>query len=336
MFSTCHTSTLLHTRSGISTESTPLPIEKGASTGTALKPQTQRSFRTSFLIVDYQLFLNSTMREKMGEGTKSFNMMSPTGDNSELLAEIKAGKSLKPTPHSKGYTTVFSNSGPTGNNGNSTSPEPPLSSPPAKPPSPPPSNTSITSPPITSPPITPSPSPSPTGSGSGSARTMSTSASYEQLPSNSVINGNSSSGGSAKAESGRKTSLADVEALVPTHDEQGKAIPEWKRQVMVRKLQVKMQEEEEHKRKAEEEAARLASMPAWRRDMMKKKMDEERCDREQKGKNISFVLRLHTTKCQNKKSPVCHMLYIIFTIIMKSSPPSSGEKWSHHPASIID
>lgn len=26
----------------------------------------------------------------------------------------------------------------------------------------------------------------------------------------------------------------------------------------------------------EEEAARLASMPAWRRDMMKKKMDEER------------------------------------------------------------
>ncbi|KAM9431616.1 espin isoform 2-T2 [Salvelinus alpinus] len=47
---------------------------------------------------------------------KSFNMMSPTGDNSELLAEIKAGKNLKPTPHSKGYTTVFSNSGPPGNN----------------------------------------------------------------------------------------------------------------------------------------------------------------------------------------------------------------------------
>lgn len=27
---------------------------------------------------------------------------------------------------------------------------------------------------------------------------------------------------------------------------------------------------------AEEEAARLASMPAWRRDMLKKKIDEER------------------------------------------------------------
>lgn len=85
-------------------------------------------------------------------------------------------------------------------------------------------------------------------------------------------------------DAGRKTSLADVEALVPTHDEQGKAIPEWKRQVMVRKLQAKMQEEEEQKRKDEEEAARLASMPAWRRDMMKKKMDEERCGREQKRK----------------------------------------------------
>uniref|UniRef100_A0A3P9PU65 Espin n=1 Tax=Poecilia reticulata TaxID=8081 RepID=A0A3P9PU65_POERE len=144
--------------------------------------------------------------------TKSFNMMSPTGDNSELLAEIKAGKSLKPTPHSKGYTTVFSNTGTTGNN---------------------------------------------------------------QLPSNSVVNGDGGAG-AAQPESERKTSLADIEALVPTHDEQGKPIPEWKRQVMVRKLQAKMQEEEEHKRKAEEEAKRLASMPAWRRDMMKKKMDEER------------------------------------------------------------
>lgn len=63
-----------------------------------------------------------------------------------------------------------------------------------------------------------------------------------------MINGNSS-GGTAEADPGRKTSLTDVEALVPTHDEQGKAIPEWKRQVMVRKLQVKMQEEEEYKRK---------------------------------------------------------------------------------------
>ncbi|XP_023197928.1 espin isoform X2 [Xiphophorus maculatus] len=203
------------------------------------------------------------------KSTKSFNMMSPTGDNSELLAEIKAGKSLKPTPHSKGYTTVFSNTGTTGNNGTTTPPETQTSTPPTKPPSPPQS----------SPPVTPSPSPSPSPSPTGS-RNMSGSASYEQLSSNSVVNGDGGAG-AAQPESERKTSLADIEALVPIHDEQGKPIPEWKRQVMVRKLQAKMQEEEEYKRKAEEEAQRLASMPAWRRDMMKKKMDEER---EQKRK----------------------------------------------------
>ncbi|XP_035991915.1 espin isoform X6 [Fundulus heteroclitus] len=223
------------------------------------------------------------------KSAKSFNMMSPTGDNSELLAEIKAGKSLKPTPHTKGYTTVFSNTGPTGNNGTATPPETQSSPPPTKPASPPqasppvtsPPVTSppVTSPPVTSPPVTPSPSPSPTPSPTG-PRSMSGSASFERRSSSPVVNG---TGGAAtpQLESGRKLSLADIEALVPTLDEQGKAIPEWKRQVMVRKLQAKMQEEEEHKRKAEEEAKRLASMPAWRRDMMKKKMDEER---EQKRK----------------------------------------------------
>lgn len=211
--------------------------------------------------------------------SKSFNMMSPTGDNSELLAEIKAGKSLKPTPHSKGYTTVYSNSGPTGDNGTTASPpETRASSPPPKPasPPPPPSNHSVISPPAT-----PSPAPCPTSS--RPPKTVSTSASSEHPPCNTVVNGNTGSV-TAGADSGRKTSLADVEVLVPTHDEQGKAIPEWKRQVMVRKLQAKMQEEEEIKRKTDEEAARLAAMPAWRRDMMKKKMDEEKRDREQKRK----------------------------------------------------
>lgn len=73
----------------------------------------------------------------------------------------------------------------------------------------------------------------------------------------------------------------DVEALVPSHDEQGRPIPEWKRQVMVRKLQLRMQEEEEQRRKEKEEEARLASMPAWRRDILRKKLEEER---EQKRK----------------------------------------------------
>ncbi|TRY99433.1 hypothetical protein DNTS_022987 [Danionella cerebrum] len=33
---------------------------------------------------------------------------------------------------------------------------------------------------------------------------------------------------------------------------------------------------------ADEEAARLASLPAWRRDIMKKKLDEERKQEEQR------------------------------------------------------
>ncbi|KAH0623898.1 hypothetical protein JD844_007087 [Phrynosoma platyrhinos] len=36
----------------------------------------------------------------------------------------------------------------------------------------------------------------------------------------------------------------DIDALVPTHDEQGSSIPEWKRQVMVRKLQAQLVSEE--------------------------------------------------------------------------------------------
>ncbi|ELR58605.1 Espin, partial [Bos mutus] len=137
--------------------------------------------------------------------TKSFNMMSPTGDNSELLAEIKAGKSLKPTPQSKGLTTVFSGSGqPASQVGDATGGPAPV-------------------------PFTP----------------------------------------------------LDVEALIPTYDEQGRPIPEWKRQVMVRKLQLKMQEEEEQRRKEEQEEAWLASMPAWRRDILRKKLEDER---EQKRK----------------------------------------------------
>ncbi|XP_058160511.1 espin isoform X2 [Dasypus novemcinctus] len=136
--------------------------------------------------------------------TKSFNMMSPTGDNSELLAEIKAGKSLKPTPQSKGLTTVFSGSGQPTSQPNA----------PQRPVSPAASRARSPTPPAAG--------PQPLVNGSLAPAPPATPAPGVQL---------------------------DVEALVPTHDEQGRPIPEWKRQVMVRKLQLKMQEEEEQKRK---------------------------------------------------------------------------------------
>lgn len=168
--------------------------------------------------------------------TKSFNMMSPTGDNSELLAEIKAGKSLKPTPQSKGLTTVFSGSGQP-----ASQPESPL------------------------PPVSPAPSRarSPTPPAVGSQP---------------LLNGSVAPAPPATPAPGVQL---DVEALIPTYDEQGRPIPEWKRQVMVRKLQLKMQEEEEQRRKEEQEEAWLASMPAWRRDILRKKLEDER---EQKRK----------------------------------------------------
>ncbi|NWX51157.1 ESPN protein, partial [Steatornis caripensis] len=161
-------------------------------------------------------------------GTKSFNMMAPTGDNSELLAEIKAGKSLKPTPQSKGFTTVFSGSGQAGANSPTRTPTPPT-----------------------------------TPEAAGPPRCL---AGDSPEP---VLNG------SSPVPAAGAGMAVEAEALVPSHDEQGRPIPEWKRQVMVRKLQLRMQEEEEQRRKEKEEEARLASMPAWRRDILRKKLEEE-------------------------------------------------------------
>ncbi|XP_072547449.1 espin-like protein [Salminus brasiliensis] len=42
---------------------------------------------------------------------------------------------------------------------------------------------------------------------------------------------------------------ADIDSLVPTHDEHGKPIAEWKRQVMVRKLQARLQDNEGQQQK---------------------------------------------------------------------------------------
>ncbi|OWK54396.1 Espin [Lonchura striata] len=183
------------------------------------------------------------------DGTKSFNMMSPTGDNSELLAEIKAGKSLKPTPQSKGFTTVFSGSGQAGANAES---------------------------PVSSPSPTRTPTPPATPEAAGPPRCL---AGGSPEP---VLNG------SSPVPAAGAGAAVEVEALVPSQDEHGRPIPEWKRQVMVRKLQLRMQEEEEQRRKEKEEEARLASMPAWRRDILRKKLEEER---EQKRKEQEKLKR---------------------------------------------
>uniref|UniRef100_A0A8D0FCZ4 WH2 domain-containing protein n=1 Tax=Strix occidentalis caurina TaxID=311401 RepID=A0A8D0FCZ4_STROC len=153
----------------------------------------------------------------LGRSTKSFNMMSPTGDNSELLAEIKAGKSLKPTPQSKGFTTIFSGSGQS---------------------------------PVSSPSPTRTPTPPATPEAAGPPRCL---AGGSPEP---VLNGSSPVPAAGAGAAG------EAEALVPSHDEQGRPIPEWKRQVMVRKLQLRMQEEEEQRRKVR--GSGVLRRRAWR------------------------------------------------------------------------
>ncbi|XP_077832893.1 espin isoform X1 [Macaca mulatta] len=181
------------------------------------------------------------------KSTKSFNMMSPTGDNSELLAEIKAGKSLKPTPQSKGLTTVFSGSGQpafqVGGPGRSLRPGFPGPRPPGaqphrfslQPDSPLPS---------VSPALSPVRSPTPPAAG------------FQPLLNGSLV--------PVPPTTPAPGVQLDVEALIPTHDEQGRPIPEWKRQVMVRKLQLKMQEEEEQRRKLTATSSCCYPREGWR------------------------------------------------------------------------
>lgn len=46
-----------------------------------------------------------------------------------------------------------------------------------------------------------------------------------------------------------EANLSDIDWLVPTHDERGRPIAEWKRQVMVRQLQTRLLDEEDQRRK---------------------------------------------------------------------------------------
>ncbi|XP_071782333.2 espin-like protein [Centroberyx gerrardi] len=58
-----------------------------------------------------------------------------------------------------------------------------------------------------------------------------------------------------------EANLSDIDYLVPTHDERGHPIAEWKRQVMVRQLQARLLDEEDQRRK--ENGNRYAKV-SWR------------------------------------------------------------------------
>ncbi|KAK2835972.1 hypothetical protein Q5P01_016456 [Channa striata] len=58
-----------------------------------------------------------------------------------------------------------------------------------------------------------------------------------------------------------EANLSDIDYLVPTHDDRGRPIAEWKRQVMVRQLQARLLDEEDQRRK---ENSNRYSKVSWR------------------------------------------------------------------------
>ncbi|XP_073781453.1 espin-like protein isoform X3 [Danio rerio] len=60
-----------------------------------------------------------------------------------------------------------------------------------------------------------------------------------------------------------EANLADIDSLIPTHDENGRPIAEWKRQVMVRKLQARLQDEDDHSKK-QEISGKHIEVDGWR------------------------------------------------------------------------
>uniref|UniRef100_A0A3P9PKV4 Espin like n=1 Tax=Poecilia reticulata TaxID=8081 RepID=A0A3P9PKV4_POERE len=64
-----------------------------------------------------------------------------------------------------------------------------------------------------------------------------------------------------RAHTAQEANLSDIDYLVPTHDETGQPIAEWKRQVMVRQLQARLLDEEDQRRK--ESGSRYAKV-SWR------------------------------------------------------------------------
>ncbi|XP_058530533.1 espin isoform X3 [Ochotona princeps] len=214
--------------------------------------------------------------------TKSFNMMSPTGDNSELLAEIKAGKSLKPTPQSKGLTTVFSGSGQPGFQTDSPPPVSPAPSP-ARSPTP------------------PATGPQPLLNGSMVPAPPATPAPGVQLDVETIIPTHDEQGRPIP-EWKRQVMVRKLQQKMQEEEEQRRKLtaassccypPEgWRYSrehngilgpfgELMTEADILRIEQQIDNLQEEEEEARLASLPAWRRELLRKKLEEER---EQKRK----------------------------------------------------
>ena len=61
---------------------------------------------------------------------------------------------------------------------------------------------------------------------------------------------------------------------VPTHDPNGAEIPKWKREMMAKKAAEKGKKEAISRKAKEAEELKMAAMPAWKKDLIQKKMED--------------------------------------------------------------
>ena len=61
---------------------------------------------------------------------------------------------------------------------------------------------------------------------------------------------------------------------VPSHDPNGAEIPKWKREMMAKKAAEKGKKEAITQKNKDEEDRKIAAMPAWKKDLIQKKMED--------------------------------------------------------------
>merc|ERR1712226_1101818 len=71
---------------------------------------------------------------------------------------------------------------------------------------------------------------------------------------------------------------------VPQQDPNGGEIPKWKREMMAKKAAEKGKKEAITQKNKDEEDRKIAAMPAWKKDLIQKKMEDPKSVKEEKRK----------------------------------------------------
>jgi len=84
---------------------------------------------------------------------------------------------------------------------------------------------------------------------------------------------------------------------VPTHDPNGAEIPKWKREMMAKKAAEKGKKEAIARKAKEDEDRKMAAMPAWKKELIQKKMEDPKSERRrrkerEKERKKKLILKL--------------------------------------------